>query len=114
MVTHEISLSITPIGSPEPIHLNKGDSDFQIVCNLGTRSGRFVLSGGTTAQILGTKPDGEKYQANATVSVEDRVVTVDGDAGMTDAPGIGVFEICLTHARKVLHTQNFKVCIEDI
>ena len=114
MVVQEFSLSITPIGKPVCIYLNKDDADFQIVFNIESRSGTFTLESGTTAQICGTKPDGSKYQAAAVISIADKTVTVNGDKDMTSAEGIGVFEICLTHSRKTLHTQNFRVCVESI
>lgn len=114
MVTQEFDLSITPIGNPALIHLNRDDADFQLVFNIYSRSGTFTMENNTSAQIRGTKPDGSKYQASASVSVADKTVTVEGDATMTSTPGIGTFEICLIHSRKELYTQNFKVCIEDI
>ena len=114
MVTQEFELSITPIGDPAVIHLNRDDADFQLVFTIGSRSGQFTMENATTAQICGTKPDGTKYMASASVSAAAGTVTVNGDKNMTNVPGIGTFEICLTHSRKALHTQNFKVCIEDI
>lgn len=114
MVEQEFSLSITPIGSPTLIHLNKDDADFQLIFHIDSRSGQFVMENNTSAQIRGTKPDGSKFQASASVSVENKTVTVTGDKNMTNIPGIGVFAICLIHAHKELYTQKFKVYIEDI
>lgn len=114
MVVQEAELSITPIGKPVVIHLNQDDADFQLVFTIGSRSGTFTMESGTTAEIRGTKPDGSEYQASAAVSVPDCTVTVSGDKGMTDVPGLAKFEICLTHRRKRLFTQNFRVYVEAI
>lgn len=114
MVTQEFELSVTPVGDPPVIHLNKDDADFQLVFYIDSRSGTFTMENNTTAQIRGTKPDGTKYQATGSVSVANKKVTINGDKNMTNVPGIGIFEICLTHYRKELYTQNFKVYIEDI
>ena len=114
MVTQEFDLSVTPVGNPVQIHLNKDDADFQLIFNIGSRSGTFTMESNTAAQIRGTKPDGTKYQAYGNVSVANKKVTINGDRNMTNVPGIGIFEICLIHARKELYTQNFKVYIEDI
>ncbi|MBR0411050.1 MAG: hypothetical protein IJI25_08630 [Eubacterium sp.] len=113
MMEHEAyDLSVTPLGDPVVIHLNRGDADFKLKFNIMSRSGTFKMENGTSAKICGTKPDGTKYEASASIS--GNTVTVNGDSNMTNTPGVGVFEICLTHARKELFTQNFKVCIEDI
>lgn len=114
MVEQEFDLSVTPIGNPLQIHLNKDDADFQLIFNIGSRSGTYTMERGTTARICGTKPDGSKYQAAAPISISDQKVTVNGDRNMTNVPGIALFEICLNHAGKELYTQNFKVFIEDI
>ena len=114
MVEQEFDLSITPIGNPVQIHLNKGDSDFQLIFNIDSRSGDFTMENYTTARICGTKPDGSKYQATASISVSDKRVTVNGDRNMTDVPGVGLFEICLIHGGKELYTQNFKMYIENV
>ena len=114
MVTQEFELSVTPVGDPVVVHLNKDDADFQLVFYIDSRSGTFTFESNTSAQIRGTKPDGTKFQASATVSTANKKVTVNGDKNMTNVAGVGIFEICLTHARKELYTQNFKVCIEDI
>ena len=114
MVTQEFELSVTPLGDMPVIHLNKDDADFQLVFYINSRSGTFTMENNTSAQIRGTKPDGTKFQASGTVSVANKKVTINGDKNMTNVPCIGIFEICLTHARKELYTQNFKVCIEDI
>ena len=43
MVTQEFELSVTPIGSPPVIHLNKDDADFQLIFNIDSRSGTFTM-----------------------------------------------------------------------
>ena len=114
MVEQEFNLSVTPIGNPIQIHLNKDDSDFRLIFNIESRSGDFTMEDYTTARICGTKPDGSKYQATASISVSNKKVTVNGDRNMTNVSGIGLFEICLIHSGKELFTQNFKVYIENI
>lgn len=114
MVEQSFELSVSPVSDPLVIHVNKDDADFQLIFTIGSRSGQFTMENYTTARIYGTKPDGSKYQAAASISVANRKVTVNGDKNMTNVPGIGVFEICLVHNNKELYTQNFKLCIEDI
>lgn len=112
MITYEYNLDVTPGGDPLEVNLNENDSDFSLVFKLESRLGTFSVEAGTTAKIHGKKSDGSTYEANAAVDVDAKTVTVDGDGNLTDEAGKGVFEICLTHAEKDLHTANFKICVE--
>lgn len=112
MITHTYWLDVTPDDSPMEIHLNQNDANFTLVFNLYSSMGEFVIESGTTAKIEGTKPGGGRYSASASLSGTH--VTVTGDRNMTDAAGIGLFELCLTHGGKALHTANFHLVIEPI
>ena len=111
MIVHKKELDIVPGGTKAQILLNQNDADFQLQFTLSAREGEFTIEEETTASIRGTKGKGGAYEAVATVS--EGVVTVQGDANMTDEAGQGRFELCLTHGGKELHTANFLIKIEE-
>lgn len=110
MITHNLDLDIVPKKTRPCVELNQGDDDFRLDLTLSAHTGLFTLSSGTTAEIRGTKPNGEGYTASAVL--DGNVVTVTGDANMTDATGRGTFEITLTRSGKYLSTENFYIDIE--
>jgi len=71
-----------------------------------------VLEDGTTAQIRGTKADGNGYSANCTIDIEAQTVTVTGDEQITAAAGDNTFEIRLIKNEKILNTVNFTIWVE--
>ena len=112
MITHELVLCMTPTPGekPQEINLNQNDGDFRLQATLFSDLGEFTVESGTTASLRGTKPDGTAYTKAASLS--GKTVTVQGDNVLTAVPGIGVFEICLTHIGKELYSENFHARIE--
>lgn len=109
-ITINTKLDVISKGIGPVIHLNQYDSDFTLTFNLYASQGTFTLPSGTTAEIRGTKADGNGYDSAASVS--GTVVTVTGDAQMTAAAGDNVFEIALYKSNKRLNTINFTIHVE--
>ena len=101
-----------PGAVPLVIHLGQYDSDFTLVFELYSSAGNFTVESGTTAMIRGTKTDGHAYDADATIDVSAKTVTVAGSEQMTAAKGRNVYELVLTKGEKVLSTANFVLDVE--
>lgn len=101
-----------PGAVPLVIHLGQYDSDFTLVFELYSSAGNFTVESGTTAMIRGTKTDGNAYDADATIDVSAKTVTVAGNEQMTAAKGRNVYELVLTKSGKVLSTANFILDVE--
>ena len=112
MITYREKLNMSPGGVPLVIHLNQYDEDYSLVFDLYASEGTFTIESGTTAQIRGTKTDGEGYSVDATINVSAKTVTVAGDQQMTAAAGRNVFELTLWKGEKELNTQNFILDVE--
>ena len=110
MITFEKPLSVTPGGALTLISLNQYDSDFQLKFTLYSNEGTFTLEPQTTANIRGTKKDGNGYSASA--SITDDVVTVTGDVQMTAVPGDNIFEVVLEKNDLRIGTANFVLRVE--
>lgn len=110
MLTIPRDLNVYSSGMPPIISLSQYDSDFQLVFNLYTSEGTLNIPSGTTAQIQGTKRDGNGYSASATIS--GNTVTVTGHNQMTACAGANIYEISLTNSGKVLNTINFILAVE--
>lgn len=111
MLTITKRLPVDPGGIPVIVHLSQYDSDFTLVFELFSISD-FTIPSGTTAEIRGTKSDGNGYSADATVDASAKTVTVAGDNQITAASGKNVFEIALLKDGELLNTANFTVCVE--
>ena len=103
------------------VNINQYDEDFTIRFNLKVREENYVVDAGTTAMIRGTKPDGNGYSEDCTITIgtateEDpnplSYVTVTGDKQMTAAAGRGEFEITLYNNDKELNSANFTLMIQ--
>lgn len=112
MVTHDIWADIYPGAVRPRINLSKNDTDFQINVHLYASRGEFTIGNGTTAVFRGTLPNGTVYEAPADLDIDDGVVAVTGDAGMTAFAGKAVFEVCLLCNGEALHTKNIDIRIE--
>ena len=110
MITHEINLDMVPGGKRSEIWLSQYDADFVIVANLFARTGTFTVATGTTAAVRGTKPDGNGFSANASIS--GNAVTITGDQQMTVVAGRALFEVTLYKNNKELSTANFIINVE--
>lgn len=109
-ITITRDLNVCPVGVPPVIHLSQYDSDFTLVFNLYASTGTFTVPTGTTAEIRGTKRDGNGYDADATVS--GTTVTVTGNEQMTAIAGANIYEIALYKNSKQLFTSNFILAVE--
>lgn len=112
MLTLTNRIDMRPGAVPLIIHLGQYDSDFSLIFELYSSAGNFTVESGTTAMIRGTKTDGHAYDADATVDVSAKTVTVAGSEQMTAAKGRNVYELVLTKSGKVLSTANFILDVE--
>lgn len=112
MITQTYDLDMTPGGEPLRIHLNQRDANFSLRLRLFSDAGQLNIESGTSATIRGTTPGGRGY--NAYASISNGIVTVTGNANITDAAGVGVYEICLTKNNKELYSSNFYIIVEPV
>jgi hypothetical protein len=110
MLTITRALNVYASGIPQIINLSQYDDDWRLIFNLYTSTGTFNMPPGTTAQIQGTKTDGNGYQATAVVS--NNTVAVSGDVQITAAAGANDFEIVIFNNNKRLSTINFTIQVE--
>lgn len=100
-----------PGGYMPTVHLSQYDEDFELKIYPFASQGTWEISTGTTVAIRGTKPDGNGFSADATLS--NGVVTVAGDQQITVVSGRAVFELTFYNsAGKELNTINFYAEIE--
>ena len=97
-ITINKELNVVSTGVPPVIHLSQYDSDFSLVFSLYASSGTLTMPNGTTAEIRGTKRDGNGYSASASVS--GTTVTVTGDEQITACAGRNTFEIATYYNSK--------------
>ena len=109
-ITINTKIDIISKGVMPVIHLSQYDSDFTLTFTVFSSEGTFTMPSGTTAEIRGTKADGNGYSAAGSVS--DNVVTITGDEQITAAAGWNIFEIALYKSSKRLNTINFVIDVE--
>jgi hypothetical protein len=112
MITLNYTLGVYPAYNGTVAKLSQYSNDFTLIFTLTNDYGDFVLEDGTTAQIRGTKADGNGYSANCTIDIEAQTVTVTGDEQITAAAGDNTFEIRLIKDEKILNTVNFTIWVE--
>lgn len=112
MIILNYTLGVYPAYNGTVAKLSQYDSDFTLVFTLTNDYGEFVLESGTTAQIRGTKADGNGYSANCAIDIAAQTVTVTGDEQLTAAAGDNTFEIRLIKDGKILNTVNFIIWVE--
>ena len=112
MITLNYTLGVYPAYNGTVAKLSQYSNDFTLIFTLTNDYGDFVLEDGTTAQIRGTKADGNGYSANCTIDIEAQTVTVTGDEQITAAAGDNTFEIRLIKDGKILNTVNFTIWVE--
>ena len=112
MISLPYELNMYPGGLPTVVHVNQYDDDFSIIFTLVNTYGTFTLQTGTTAELRGTKKDGNGYSADCTIDITNSKVTVTGAAQMTAVAGQNTFEIVLKKSNKVLSTANFILDVE--
>lgn len=99
MLRRMYELDMVPGGIPLSIHLSQYDSDVQLIFQLYASQGALAIPDtGVTAQIRGTKLDGNGISADCTFEVIDSVptVTVQMTKQMTAIAGKNTFELVLT------------------
>ena len=99
MLRRTYELDMVPGGIPLSIHLSQYDSDVQLVFQLYASQGSLSIPDtGVTAQIRGTKLDGNGISAECTFEIVDSVptVTVQMTKQMTAIAGKNTFELVLT------------------
>lgn len=99
MLRRTYELDMVPGGIPLSIHLSQYDSDVQLIFQLYASQGALAIPDtGVTAQIRGTKLDGNGISAECTFEVIDSVptVTVQMTKQMTAIAGKNTFELVLT------------------
>lgn len=128
-VTHKSYLNMVSETTKTPvIHVGQYDDDFTIEFYLIAVDGKIVpkyptsvtsnvtfsVPNGATAEVRGTKRDGNGYSANATISTVNQIkcVTVTGHQQMTACAGENIFEIVLKYNNKVISTANFILDVE--
>lgn len=112
MITLNYTLGVYPAYNGTVAKLSQYSNDFTLIFTLTNDYGVFVLEEGTTAQIRGTKADGNGYSANCAIDIEAQTVTVTGDEQITAAAGDNTFEIRLIKGGKILNTVNFTIWVE--
>ena len=111
-ITYTHDLDMSPGVIPATVHVNQYDDDFSIVFTLYSTKGTFTVESGTTAEIRGTKLDGNGYSADCTINISAKTVTVAGHKQMTAVAGRNVFELVLKKSNKEISTANFILCVE--
>lgn len=99
MLRRTYELDMVPGGIPLSIHLSQYDSDVQLIFQLYASQGTLAIpETGVTAQIRGTKLDGNGISADCTFEVIDSVPTVTAQMTkqMTAISGKNTFELVLT------------------
>ena len=99
MLKRTYELDMVPGGIPLSIHLSQYDSDVLLVFQLYASQGTLAIpETGVTAQIRGTKLDGNGISAECSFEVIDSVptVTVQMTKQMTAIAGKNTFELVLT------------------
>ncbi len=99
MLKRTYELDMVPGGIPLSIHLSQYDSDVQLVFELYASQGELnIPSSGVTAEIRGTKLDGNGISAEGTFSVVNSVptVTIQVTKQMTAIAGKNTFELVLS------------------
>ena len=98
MLTRTYELDMVPGGIPLSIHLSQYDSDVTLVFQLFASQGTLEIpTSGITAEIRGTKRDGNGISAAGTFEIIDSVptVTVRMTKQMTAIAGKNTFEVVL-------------------
>ena len=109
MITKTINLDMTPGGVCPVIHVSQYDKDEDaLVFNLYQGSTPFTA--GTTATIVGTKPDG--YGFSYAASYSNNTVTADLTEQMTAVSGAVICEVRITDGDNTVGTQNFVLMVE--
>ncbi|MBR1899749.1 MAG: hypothetical protein IJ820_01620 [Lachnospiraceae bacterium] len=94
MITTQTELDVSPGGIAPVVHVSQYDTGSRtLLFNLIATAGDLVLPNGTKAEIRGTKPDGNGFSYECSIS--GKTVTADLTEQMTAAAGKAICEIVL-------------------
>ena len=112
MLTRTYDLDMVPGGIPLSIHLSQYDSDVTLIFQLYASQGTLnIPSSGVTAEIRGTKLDGNGISADATLGIVSGIPTV--TVQVTAIAGKNTFELVLSGGEGYdLPSANFYLDIE--
>lgn len=111
MITYNYDLDLVPGRVPITIHVSQYDSGSRaIVFSLFSSTGEFVIPAGATAEVKGTKPDGNGFSYEAELS--GNTVTINVTKQMTAVAGKAICEIVIFNGEDELATANFILYIE--
>ena len=113
-IVYRANLNMDSGTIPIAIHVGQYDDDFSIVFVPYSTNGVFTIEEDTTAEIRGTKRDGNGYSAAATIdsTVTPKTVTVEGATQMTAIAGKNPFEIVFKKNGKTVSSANFNLVVE--
>lgn len=113
MLTHRLKVNMAPSAAPQRVCLSQRDTNARVIVELYSDDGDFVLESGTTAKLGGKRADGvEVPEFNCIVDTSNVTVMFDVPASMTEAPGVGTYDIKLTHSGKDLRSSNIQIYVE--
>ena len=94
MITVQTELDVSPGGIAPVIHVSQYDTGSRtLIFNLISGAGDLILPGGVKAEIRGTKPDGNGFSYEC--SITGKIVTADVTEQMTAAAGKAICELVL-------------------
>ena len=98
MLTRRYDLDMVPGGIPLSVHLSQYDSDVTLIFQLYASQGTLNIPAGVSAEIRGTKLDGNGISAEAAFAYDGSIptVTVQVTKQMTAIAGKNTFELVLT------------------
>ncbi len=118
MLSRTFELDMVPGGIPLCIHMSQYDSDVTLIFQLYASEGTLDIPNDATAEIRGTKLDGNGISAEATFAYVDSIPTVSAQVTkqMTAIAGKNTFEIVLTvtagNSEYELPSANFYLDVE--
>lgn len=112
MITQEFDLNMIPDSEPVVVHINKYDyGEGRFIIHLFDEDGLAYEPTDATIKIEGTKPDGNVFSYNATVS--GSTVTADVDIQMTAVEGRVPTQLIVTEEDRVTGTFMFWMDVQE-
>ncbi len=111
MNTQHINIDIVPGGIPTYVNVSQYDAGTRTLeMELFSSLGNLVIPAGVTAGIRGTKPDGNGFSYDATIS--GNTVTADVTKQMTAVAGNVICEVVITVGELEIASANFIIAVE--
>lgn len=112
MITQEFNLSMIPNSEPVVVHINKYDyGEGRFIIHLFDEDGLAYEPTNATIKIEGTKPDGNVFSYNATLS--GSTVTANVDIQMTAVEGRVPTQLIVTEEDRVTGTFMFWMDVQE-